>query len=207
MNIFKPAQTAILLLALAITAAAQQGGAASAQSAPSGPMKGKIGVINTAALQERIFEFRQKLEALNRQFDPRVKELQGMADRINALDTTIKTQANVLGAAKIAELTEQLEAMNRDYKRKGEDLQADGNRARGIALGPVNEKLTKFANEYTSKRGIALLIDLGNAVQASALTWYDNRIDVTEDFIREYNKANPAPGGTGAPAPGSKPSN
>lgn len=207
MNIFKPAQTAVLILALAITAAAQQGAAAPAQGAPSGaPMKGKIGVINTSALQERVFEFRQKLEALNRQFEPRVKELQGMADRINALDTTIKTQANVLGAAKIAELTEQLEGMNREYKRKGEDLQADGNRARSIALGPVNEKLNKFANEYTSKRGIAILIDLANAVQASALTWYDNRIDVTEDFIREYNKANPAPAGA-KPAPPSKPSN
>lgn len=207
MNIFKPVQTAVLVLALSIAAVAQQGTSAPTQGAPSaGPVKGKIGVINTGALQERIFEFRQKLEALNRQFEPRVKELQGMGDRINALETTIKTQANVLGAAKIAELTEQLETMKRDYQRKREDLEADGNRARGIALGPINEKLNKFANDYTSKRGIALLIDLGNAVQASALTWYDNRIDVTEDFIREYNKANPLPAGT-TPAPSSKPSN
>lgn len=204
MRIFKLAQTSVLVLALSVVAAAQQG--APAQSAPSsaGPSKGKIGVINTSALQERIFEFRSKLEALNRQFEPRVKELQGMADRINALETTIKTQSNVLGAAKVAELTEQLETMNRDYKRKGEDLQADGNRARSIALGPINEKLNKFANDYTARRGIILLIDLANAVQAGAITWYDNRIDVTEDFIREYNKANPAPAGAAQP---SKPSN
>lgn len=197
MNIFKHAQTAILVLALSVTVVAQQPPPAQrppAQGASAQPTKGKIGVVNTARLQEQILEFRAKLEALNRQFEPRVKELQGMADRINALDTTIKTQANVLGAAKIAELTEQLGTMKRDYQRKGEDLEADGNRARSIALGPVNEKLNKFANDYTARRGIILLIDLANAVQAGALTWYDHRIDVTEDFIREYNKANPTPG-------------
>lgn len=200
MKISRLAQTAAIILALSVIAIAQQ------SATPGGPAKGKIGVINTAALQERIFEFRAKLEALNRQFEPRVKELQGMVDRINALETTLRTQANVLGATKVAELTEQLDTMKRDYKRKGEDLEADGNRARNIALTPLNEKLTKFANDYTARRGISMLIDLANAVQAGALTWYDNRIDVTEDFIREYNKANPAPAGA-APAQPSKPSN
>jgi len=204
MKFFKLAQTSVLVLALSVVAVAQQ--SAPAQGAPSAnPTKGKVGVINTSALQDRIFEYRAKLEALNRQFEPRVKEVQGMSDRINALETTIKTQSNVLGAAKVAELTEQLETMNRDYKRKGEDLQADGSRARGIALGPINEKLNKFANDYAARRGIILLIDIANAVQAGAITWYDNRIDITEDFIREYNKANPAPAGTSAQP--SKPSN
>jgi outer membrane protein len=93
--------------------------------------------------------------------------------------------------------------MKRDYQRKGEDLQADANRAKDRAFEPISGKLGKFAEDYTAKRGIILLVDLANASQAGAIVWFDTRTDVTQDFINEYNKANPVP--TSAPAAPAKP--
>jgi len=90
-------------------------------------------------------------------------------------------------------MTEQLESMKRDYQRKSEDLQADGNRAESGVFEPLQEKMRKFTEEYTAKRGIVLLIDRANAQQAGTLLWFDQRTDVTQDFINEYNKANPVP--------------
>ena len=187
----------IALLGMASLAVAQQ------PAAPAGPPalpKGKVAVINTSLFQEQVLEFKAKRDELNRQFEPRVKEVQGLADRITAQENTIKTQSQsgALSAARIAEMTEQLESMKKDYQRKTEDLQADATRAKDRAFEPLTAKLVKFAQDYTAKRGIVHLIDLGNALQSGTLLWYDARTDVTQDFINEFNKANPAP--AGAPA-------
>jgi outer membrane protein len=193
MRYFKLALTAVALATLGIAASAQTSGLAPQKpAAPTGLPKGKVAVINTAMFQAQVFEFKSKIEALNRQFEPRVKDVQGLADRINALEQTIKTQANTLSAATMAEKTEQLESMKKDYQRKAEDLQADANRARDKAFEPIQAKLGKFAEQYTASRGIVMLIDLANAVQSGTLLWYDPRSDVSQDFINEYNKANPA---------------
>jgi outer membrane protein len=190
MNIRKPTQAFLAILLLSLAAFAQQG------AQPAG--KGKIAVINTAAFQEQVGEFRSKIEALNKQFEPRIKELEQLGGRIQSIENTIKSQGT-LSAAKVAELTEQVDSLKRDYQRKSEDLQADGGRARDLALQPISEKLEKFAKLYPAQKGITVLIDLANSLNAGILLWYDPRLDVTEDFIKEYNKANPTPGA--APAP------
>lgn len=190
MKSIKLAIAALALQAFCVPVLAQQPGAA----APAGPAllpKGKIAVINTAAFQQNVEEFKAKIDSLTRQFEPRVKEVQGLADKINALETTLKQQSGVLTPAKVAEMTENLESMKREYKRKAEDLEADAGRARDKAFEPISAKLGKFAEGYTAKRGIVMLVDLANAVQSGTVVWFDARSDITQDFISEYNKANP----------------
>jgi outer membrane protein len=200
----------VALVGLAVTGSAQQVSAPAQGGVPAFLPKGKIAVINTNAFQEKIGEYRAKIEALNRQFEPRLKEIQGLADRITALENTIKTQSQTLTPARVAEMTEQVDAMKRDYQRKAEDLQADGNRARNQSFDPINQKLAKFAEDYTAKKGIVLMFDLASAPQANTVIWFDPRSDVTEDFINEYNKANPAPAAAQPATPkpaGQKPNN
>jgi outer membrane protein len=189
-----------LKIAIAVLALQLLGSVALAQQPPSAPPqktapvllpKGKVGVINTSVFQDQVAEFKEKIDGLNRQFDPRVKEVQGLADKINALETTIKSQSGVLTPQRVAEMTENLEGMKRDYQRKTEDLQAEAGRARDKALEPVTAKMGKFAEDYTAKRGIVMLIDIANAVQSGTVLWFDPRADITQDFIKEYNKANP----------------
>ena len=201
----KTFKLALILLALqlaAVSALAQQP-AAGAPPQPAAPFlpKGKVAVINTAVFQEQVSEMKDKVENLNRQFELRVKDVRGLADKISALETTIKSQSGVLTPAKVAEMTENLETMKRDYQRKTEDLQADAGRARDKAFEPITGKLGKFAEDYTAKRGIVMLIDIANAIQAGTVLWYDPRSDVTQDFVNEYNKANPVITAAPKPAP------
>ena len=205
MKLVKCAGTMAVVLSVGAVAFAQQPAVPSPPARPPVVVpKGKIAVINTAALQEQINEYRAKMETLNREFEPRVKEVQGLADRITSLENTIKTQANVLSPAKIAESTEQLESMKREYQRKGEDIQAAGAKARDVAFAPINQKLSNFVKDYTVKRGIVLLVDLANDPNANLIVWVDPRSDVTQDFINEYNKMNPMPAAP-PPAPVRKP--
>ncbi len=189
----------IALLGLATLATAQQP-AATAAAPPTLP-KGKVAVINTSLFQDQVLEFKAKMDELNRQFEPRVKDVRGLADRIAAQENTLKTQSQggALSAARVAEMTEQLESWKKDYQRKAEDLQADATRAKDRAFEPLSAKLIKFAQEYTVKNGIVHLMDLANSLQSGLLLWYDPRTDITQDFINQYNKANPVPAGSPAP--------
>jgi Skp family chaperone for outer membrane proteins len=201
MRYFKLALTAAALATLGGVASGQvtSGLSPQAGAAPAVGTKGKIAVVNTAMFQEQVAEFKSKKEALNRQFEPRVKDVQSLGEKINALETTLKTQSSALPPARIAEMTEQLDMMKKDYKRRTEDLQADASRTRDKAFEPIQAKLGKFAEQYTASRGIVLLLDMANAVQSGTLLWFDPRADITQDFINAYNKANP----TASPPPAS----
>jgi len=129
-----------------------------------------------------------------------LQHVQGLADKINALETTLKQQTGVLAAAKVAEMTENLDNMKREYKRKAEDLEADAGRERDKAFAPISGKLGKFAEDYTAKRGIVMLVDIANALQSGTVIWFDPRSDITQDFINEYNKANPVATAAAKPA-------
>ena len=200
---FSLAALALLLLGGSIFAQQPGVGVSPKATAPPSLPKGKIAVINTGVFQQDVDEFKAKVDALNRQFEPRVKDVQGLADKINALETTLKSQSGVLAPAKIAEMTENLESMKREYQRKGEDLQAEAGRARDKAFEPISGKLGKFAEDYTAKNGIVVLVDIANAVQSGTVLWFDPRLDITKEFVAAYNKANPVT--ATAPKPPPKP--
>jgi len=61
----------------------------------------------------------------------------------------------------------------------------------------VRDKLYQFLQTYASQRGIVMIINLAGAAQTGTLAYWNPGADVTEDFIAEYNKANPV---AGAPA-------
>src|ERR1700759_227405 len=131
MKFFKVTFATLTLLGMAVLASAQQ--QPGAQPAPSGPPalpKGKVAVINTGVFQEQVAEFKAKVDELNRQFEPRVKDLQGLGDRITAQENTLKqsSQGGALSAARVAEMTEQLAGMKKEYQRKREDLEAEASR-------------------------------------------------------------------------------
>jgi outer membrane protein len=187
----------LLFLLSAVVVSAQAAGS----PAQTASQKGKVAIVNTEVLQGQIGEYRSKVDAINKQFEPRTKELQGLADKINALETTINTQRPTLTPARVAEMSDQLDQMKREYQRKQEDLQADGERALAQTLNPVKEKLRKYLQDYAAKRGITVVIDIANAFEQNVVLWYDSRIDITQDFIVEYNKANPVGAATTPPKP------
>ena len=198
-------QLIIAVPVLSVSAWAQTGtgarpagsGSPNIPRAAAGPAatRGKIAFVNSAELQEKLIDYKAKIDELNRAFEPRIKEVQTLNEKAVALENTIKAQGATLTPAKVAEMTELLESMKRELTRKQEDLQADGDRARNQQMAPLKDKLQKFLQEFTSSHGITILIDLSNAVESNTLLWFDQRADVTKQFVAEYNQALSQPAG------------
>jgi outer membrane protein len=66
---------------------------------------------------------------------------------------------------------------------------------------PVYDKVTKFLDTYCQPRGIVMVLEIGAANQAGILIFASQATDITDDFIKEYNKAHPPPAGAASAAP------
>jgi Skp family chaperone for outer membrane proteins len=196
-----------LLSALALATFAQtptppaRTNTAPAAAAPAGGTgaEGKIAVLNTAAFRTGIAELKVKLDALNTEFEPKRKELEALQADVENLKNKINTQGSTVSAAVRNGWVEEGTEKERRLKRLDEDYQALGQKRLGDVQGPIYDKVGKLLEGYCQQRGIVLVIEAGAAQQAGVLLFAAPATDITEDFMKEYNKVNP--GGAAPAAP------
>jgi Skp family chaperone for outer membrane proteins len=204
------ALAALVLAAVAAVASAQQATQAGVGAAIP---DGKIAVINTTVFPNSINELKQKYEQVNNQYKDRFQKLQGMAEQMKTLENEIRVQGSTLAPDKLQEKQTLYGDLKKRGEREQEDLNAEVERTLDTATRPVRDKLYQFLQTYASQRGIVMIINLAGAAQTQSLAYWSPGTDVTEDFVTEYNKANPVAGApatqprpqTAQPSPAKKP--
>jgi outer membrane protein len=188
----------ILMAASALSASAQT----PAQPATGGGVPdGKIAVINTNIFPAQIAELRQKYEQVQNQYKDRYQRLQTLDDELKQMENDIRTKGPSLTQEKLQEMQTTYEDKKRKGSRDFEDLKAETERAIDTATKPVREKMSQFLQNYAGQRNIVVLFNLAGAAQTGSLAYWSPATDVTQDFITEYNKANPVAGAAPATQP------
>lgn len=189
---------AAILSAVAVSASAQQ----AMQAGVGGALPdGKIAVVNTQAFPGGIGELKQKYDQVDKQFQPRYQQLQTVENQLKQMESDIQTKCPQLTPDKCQELQSNYQQLKTKGTRDYEDLKAEYERAVETATKPVRDKLYQFLNNYATQRSIILVINLAGAAQSGTLAYWNPGADITEDFITEYNKANPVPGAPPATPP------
>jgi len=184
----------LVALAQTPTPPARQAAATSAPAAAGGTgAEGKIALIITAAFRDGILELKAKLDALNVEFEPKNKEMQGLKDEIEKLKSQIQTQGQTVSVAVRNQWMEKGAELEKTIKRKEEDYQQLAQKRFEEVAGPIQDKIAKFLEQYAQQRGIAVVLEAGAAQQNGLLLFASQATNITDDFIKEYNKANPAP--------------
>lgn len=184
----------------ATTASAPTGGGAS--NAPTGGTgaEGKLAYINTSKFSSDIGELNVKITALNAEFEPKKKEVQVEDDALGALKDKIQKQGATVSVQVRTQWVEEATDKEKVLTRKKEDYNQIGTRRLQEVTQPIYDKVGRFLESYCQQRGIVMVLEGGAAQQAGILLFAAQATDITDDFIKEYNKANPAPGAA-APAP------
>lgn len=170
--------------------------------APAATATGKIGLVNVNAFADDkagITKFRNALGSLDTEFKVVNDELKGMQTRLQALATEIqglqkpaaagvpeKRDPTVL-AAKI----EEAQNLETSIKRKQEDGKAKYERRYQQIVGPVFGDIIKALNDYAKQKGYAVILDGAKLEESGILMGFDDKYDVTKDFVVFYN-ARPA---------------
>lgn len=185
-----------LLATVAVSASAQQRPAAPAaapatQQATVAVPDSKMAMIYSDAFMDPkngIAKFSTLLSTLNREFQPRQTELQGLQTRINTLTKEINDTQNVADPNAIRTKRDQLEQLNTEFKRKGEDAEAAYGKRRQDIFLPLQQEIAKALEAFAKARGITVIVD-GSQVP---VVYAADNIDITRAFINEFNSKNPA---------------
>jgi outer membrane protein len=85
-----------------------------------------------------------------------------------------------------AELQLSGQRKQRDAQRISDDLQADFDRDRQDILGKASQKMQAVIQKLAEEKGVDVIVD------ASQTLYFKPALDLTNDAIAAYNKANPA---------------
>ncbi len=135
-----------------------------------------------------IARFNSLLATLNREFQPRQAELQGLQTRITTLTKEIDDTQSVADPNAIRQKRDQLAQLNTDFKRKGEDAEAAYTKRRQEIFTPLQQDIGKALEAFAKARGITVIVD-GSQVP---VVYAAETIDITRAFINDFNSKNPA---------------
>jgi outer membrane protein len=197
MNIARFSAAIVLLAVTVFCVSAQQKPATpaappatAAQSTVAVPDSKMAMIYSDAFLDPKngIARFNSLLGTLNREFEPRRAELQGLQTKMETLNKEIESTQNVADPNTIRTKKDQLAQMNTEYKRKGEDAEAAYNKRRQDIFLPLQQDIGKALEAFAKARGITVIVD-GSQVP---VVYASDSIDITRAFIADFNSKNPA---------------
>ena len=187
MKVFGIAVAAIVLAAVTILA--------QTQTRPAAPAN--IAVIDSSAFSDekngiaRVMAAMQQMEA---KFTPLRNELRGMRERLNTMRTDLQKKRSIQDSATTAKQAEEADRLEIEIKRKAEDAQTNYQKESLAMLDPLQKDIGSALTAYAQSKGITLLIDANRV----PIIYAASSLDITRDFIADYNRTHPA---TLAPAP------
>jgi Skp family chaperone for outer membrane proteins len=95
-----------------------------------------------------------------------------------------------------AQQTDEADRLDVQIKRKAEDAQASYQRESLAVLEPLQKDIGTALTTYAQSRGVTLLLDVNRVPVVYAAA----SMDITKDFIADYNRTHPAGAGAAAPA-------
>jgi Skp family chaperone for outer membrane proteins len=184
------------VLALCVSSAMAQPRPAGAAPAPAQTTAAPVPESKIALIYSDLFldsktgiaRFNTLVSNLNREFQPRQTELQGLQTRIQALTDDIQKTAAVADPKTLQTKQDQLEQMKKEFQRKGEDAQAAYDRRRKEMFTPLQDDIGKALEVYAKGHNINVIID-GSQVP---LVYAADALDITRAFINDFNSKNPA---------------
>lgn len=184
------------VLALAVSPVLAQPKPAPAQTPAQAPVNVNVPDSKIAVIYSDLFldtktgiaRFNSLMSTLDREFQPRRTELQGLQQRIQSLTEDITKTAAVADPKTLQTKQDQLDQMKKDFQRKGEDAQAALDRRRKEIVGPLQEDIGKALEAYAKAHNINVIIDASTV----PFVYAADALDITRAFINDYNSKNPA---------------
>jgi Skp family chaperone for outer membrane proteins len=190
--------TIAVLLIAGSSVLAQTGSAGSGQAAkPSGGEAGgpvpkmKVAIVDSQIFKEKVGELKVKYDKLVAEFQGRSQQLASMQTKLEAQNKTLQESKN-LTPQQAQRLSEDIEEQKKLYNRTLEDSQVLARKRELAETDAIYEKLNKFMNEYCAKNGITAVFDLRRLQETRLVVYAAEASNITEDFIKEYNKAYPS---------------
>lgn len=160
------------------------------QTRPAPPPT-NVGIVDSSAFSDEkagIARVRVAMQQMATKFDPLTTELRTMRERLNTMRSDIQKKRAIQDANMTAQQTDEADRLEIQIKRKTEDAQTSYQKESAAVLGPLQNDIGTALTAYAQSRGITLLIDANRV----PILYAAASLDITKDFINEYNRTHPA---------------
>ena len=159
----------------------------------------KIGIIH---VQNAILSTKDGQKAasdLQTRFAPKKAELDKKQANIAALQDQYRKGAATMSDDAKTKLTRDIDSNTKSLNRETEDAQAELDQEQGKVMQELGQKLMGVLDKYAKDNGFAVILDVSNP--QTPVLWASNAIDITNEIVTLYDKANAAGAGATSAAP------
>ena len=179
------------LSAFAQSSATAPATAAPATAAPAAVSAGKVGIVNIQQAIVTSNEGQRDFAELQKKFDPKRQELEGLNKEIDELQKKFNTQAEKLNDDARAELLKQIDAKKKQMQRDYEDANADVQAQQNEIANRIGQKLIQVLDKYAKEHEFSVVLDVSG--QQSPVLWAASSVDITKPVIEAYNTSSGVP--------------
>jgi Skp family chaperone for outer membrane proteins len=170
---------------------------------------GKVGLINTFAFGDEkngITKFRTAVTTVDAEFKKDNDDLRALGTRYQTLQTEIQKLQDAVKAnpgklpipeAEVQKKVDDFGKLEREIKFKQEDAKTRYDRRYQTVVGPIYGDIMKAMQDFAKQKGYAVILDGAKLEEAGILMAFDDRYNVTSEFIQFYNTR---PAGTASAA-------
>ena len=170
---------------------------AETQTRPATPAN--VAIIDSSAFSDektgiaRVIAAGQQIQV---KFEPLRNEITSMRQRLATMRSDLQKKSAIQDAATTAKQTDEADQLEIQIKRKSEDAQASLQRERQAMLDPLEQDIGNALKAYAQSHAVTLLIDANRV----PILYAASSLDITQDFINDYNRTHPAGALMTAPA-------
>jgi Skp family chaperone for outer membrane proteins len=178
-------------------------GASSAETITPAAAPANIGIIDSSAFSDEkagITRVMNAMKQLDAKFQPLRAEIRGMRERVNTMRADLQKKRGIQDAKITAQQADEAERLEVQIKRKAEDAQVSYQRESVATLEPLQKDIATALTAYAQAKGLTLVIDANRV----PMLYVASSLDITRDFINDYNRTHPA-GPATAPARPTRP--
>jgi Skp family chaperone for outer membrane proteins len=198
-RIFPVCALATILFGFAVIGNAQAAapaGAATGAAGTGAAVTGiKIGVVDMQAAILSCNEGQRDFGALQKKFEPKKNEIDGLTKEVNDLKNQYSTQQEKLNPEARDNLLKQIDAKQKSLNRTVEDAQGDAQGQQQEIVNRIGQKMYGVLEKYAKENNFALVLDV--AGQQNPVLWASETTNITPALVKAYNETS----GVAAPPP------
>jgi outer membrane protein len=169
-----------------------------AQSPPT-----KIGVISMQEAIVKTKDGQKAAQQLDAKFQPKQKEFDRRQNELAQLQDQLNKGGSVLNEDKRTGLLRDIDQKKKTLERDMSDTKDELAAAEQDAFQGLGQRIKTLLDNYAKDRGYALILDYGSP--SASILYASTAVDVTQDIIALYDKANPVSSSTAMPSAAGKP--
>lgn len=186
---------ATLIFALTLGVSAQGAPAAATTTSTTGSASTKVGIIDVQQVIVATNEGQRDFAELQKKFDPKRTELQGMSKEVDTLKNQLNTQGPSMNEEARAKLVQSIESKQKTLQRQAEDAQNEFQQQQQEIAQRILQKLGPVIDKYAKENGYGLLIDSSQPWPQGPVLWANTGMDISKAVVDQYNTV------SGVPAP------